>query len=200
MSDDIISAAVLGGGQGGGLDAGVTAGSLADLHGDTIALGRHRADGAHAKVGDRVAVMLGDGTRTHANVVAIYTRALAFGDALLAPELAAGHQTDPMLGTILVKTGDPAAVARRLRALAARYPGLRVQRPRVAGHRERRRPRGEPLARPAVRRDHLRLHLDRRGQHADDDRAAARPRAGAPAARRRDPRPGALDGTLGGRR
>jgi putative ABC transport system permease protein len=70
--------------------------------------------------------MLGDGTRTHATVVAIYTRALAFGDALLAPELAAGHQTDELLGTILVKTGEPTTVARRLRALAARYPGLRV--------------------------------------------------------------------------
>ena len=51
--------------------------------------------------------MLGDGTRTHATVVAIYTRALAFGDALLAPELAAGHQTSPLLGTILVRTGRP---------------------------------------------------------------------------------------------
>ena len=58
--------------------------------------------------------------------MAIYTRALAFGDALLAPELAAGHQTNELLGTILVKTGDPAAVGRRLRALASRYPGLRV--------------------------------------------------------------------------
>ena len=70
--------------------------------------------------------MLGDGTRTHAKVVAIYTRELAFGDALLAPELAAGHQTTPLLGTILVQTGHAAAVARRLRALAPRYPGLRV--------------------------------------------------------------------------
>ena len=70
--------------------------------------------------------MLGDGARTHATVVAIYSRSLGFGDALLAPELAAGHQTDPMLGTILVKTGDPAAVGRRLRALGERYPGLRV--------------------------------------------------------------------------
>jgi putative ABC transport system permease protein len=126
VGDDTVSAAVLSGGQGGGLDAGVTAGSLADLHGDTIALGRHRADDAHAKVGDRVPVMLGDGTRTHARVVAIYTRALAFGDVLLAPELAAGHRTDQMLGTVLVKTGEPAVVARRLRALAPRYPGLRI--------------------------------------------------------------------------
>src|SRR5947209_5621344 len=126
ISDDTISAVILDGGQGGGLDAGVTAGSLAALRGDTIALGRQRADAAHAHVGDRVAVMLGDGTRTHATVVAIYTRALAFGDALLSPELAAGHLTSPLVSTILVRTASPAAVAQRLQALARRYPGLRV--------------------------------------------------------------------------
>jgi putative ABC transport system permease protein len=58
--------------------------------------------------------------------VAIYERELGFGDALLAPELAAGHRTDELLGMVLVKTGDPAGVSRRLRALAARYPGLRI--------------------------------------------------------------------------
>jgi putative ABC transport system permease protein len=104
----------------------VTAGSLAALHGNAIALGRHRADAAHARVGSRVAVMLGDGTPAHATVVAIYTRELAFGDALLAPELAARHQTDPLLGTILIQADNPAAVASRLRALNAQYPGLRV--------------------------------------------------------------------------
>src|SRR4051812_41555640 len=124
VGDDTIPAQILSGGQGGGLDVGVTSGSLAALHGDTIALGRRRADGAHAHVGDRVAIMLGDGTRTHATVVAIYSRALGFGDALLSPELAAGHQTTPLLGTILVHTAHPAAVARRLRKLD--YPGLRV--------------------------------------------------------------------------
>ena len=85
ISDDNISAVILNGGQGGGLDPGVTSGSLTALHGNTIALGRQRAAAAHAHVGDHVAVMLGDGTRTHATVVAIYTRALAFGDALLSP-------------------------------------------------------------------------------------------------------------------
>ena len=149
-SDDTIPAQILAGGQGGGLDVGVTAGSLNALHGDTIALGRHRADAAHAHVGDRVPIMLGDGTRAHATVVAIYSRDLAFGDALLAPELAAGHQTTPLLGTILVQTdrpagGRPAPAGARLRGI----PGLRGQRPRVAGHRDRRRPRDEPLARPA---------------------------------------------------
>jgi putative ABC transport system permease protein len=126
VADDTIPAQVLGGGRGGGLDLDVAAGSLAALHGDAIALGRRRADGAHARVGDRVAVMLGDGTRARAKVVAIYDRALGFGDAILAPELAAGHRTSPLLATILVDTRDPAAVARRVRALAHRYPGLRV--------------------------------------------------------------------------
>jgi putative ABC transport system permease protein len=126
VSDDVIPAQILRGGQGGGLDVDVTAGSLGALHGDTIALGKRRADAAHAEIGDRVPVTLGDGKRTHASVVAIYTRELGFGDALLSAELAAGHQTSPLVGTILVHTADPHAVARRLRALAARYPGLRV--------------------------------------------------------------------------
>src|SRR5215470_16681085 len=125
-SGDTIPAQILAGGQGGGLDVGVTAGSLGALHGDTIARGRNRAAAAHARIGDRVAIMLGDGTQTQATVVAIYTRDLAFGDALLAPELAAGHQTTPLLGTILVGTDQPAAAATRLQALAQRYPGLRV--------------------------------------------------------------------------
>ena len=124
--DDTTPAQILTGGQGGGLDAGVIAGSLSALHGDAIALGRHRADAAHARTGDRMAIMLGDGTRARATVVAIYTRDLAFEDALLAPELAAGHQITPLLGTILVQTDQPAAAATRLQALAQRYPGLQV--------------------------------------------------------------------------
>ena len=45
ISDDTIAAEILSGGQGGGLDVGVSAGSLAALHGNAIALGRSR----HAK-------------------------------------------------------------------------------------------------------------------------------------------------------
>jgi putative ABC transport system permease protein len=126
VSDENVSAAVLDGGQGGGLDVGVTDGSLTRLHRAAVALGRHRADGAHAHVGDRVAFSLGDGTPAQATVVAIYSRSLAFGDVLLTPDLVAGHETSPLLATILVQTGDPAAVTRRLRALAPRYPGLTV--------------------------------------------------------------------------
>jgi putative ABC transport system permease protein len=127
VPNNIVSAQILTGGPGGGLDVGVIAGSLSGLHGDAIALGRHRADAVHARIGGRVAVTLGDGTQTQATVVAIYTRDLAFGDALLAPELASGHQTTPLLNEILIQTDQPATgVAGRLRALGHRYPGLQV--------------------------------------------------------------------------
>lgn len=128
VGDDTIPAAVLAGGQGGGVDAGVTSGSLADLHGDAIALSERRAGGAGATVGDRVRVTLGDGARTGATVVAIYRRELAFGEALLSPELAGGHLSSPQLGAILVSTKQRAAVARRLARLEASYPGLKVER------------------------------------------------------------------------
>src|SRR5436305_9333651 len=126
LSDDVTSAQVLDGGAGGGLDVGVVAGSLARLHGTAVALSRTRADAAHAHVGDRISLMLGDGTQTHATLVAIYTRGLGFGDALIAPALAAGHLGNPLLQTILVRTSNPASVAPRLRKLAARYRGLSV--------------------------------------------------------------------------
>jgi putative ABC transport system permease protein len=70
--------------------------------------------------------MLGDATPARATVVAIYTRGLGFGDALLSPELATGHVGNPLLQTILVRSSEPRTTARRLRALAARYDGLRV--------------------------------------------------------------------------
>ena len=62
---------------------------------------------------------LADARRRHPQrtrrFVAIYTRGLGFGDALVAPELAAGHLGNPLLQTILVRTSNPATVAPRLR-------------------------------------------------------------------------------------
>jgi putative ABC transport system permease protein len=126
VSDDVIPASVLDGGAGGGLDVGVTAGSLTHLRGDTIALSSQRADGAHASVGSTVSVRLADGMHASAMVVAIYSRSLAFGDALLAPELVAGHVASPLLGTVLVQARNAGAVTSRLRAVAAHYPGVAV--------------------------------------------------------------------------
>ena len=125
IGDDTIPAAVVDG-SGGGLDVDVTEGSLSALHGHAIALGRKRANSIHAHVGDRVDVTLGDNTKTTAKVVAVYTRALGFGDALLARGLVAGHQSSPLLDTVLVRAHAVQATAARLQSLASRYPGVRV--------------------------------------------------------------------------
>ena len=61
---------------------------------------------------------LGDGTSSRA-VVAIYTRALAFGDALLAPERAAGDRTDEAVPRRSWSRTVTGPVAKRLRALAS---------------------------------------------------------------------------------
>ena len=132
--------------------------------------------------------MLGDGTRTHATRRGdLHAGAGASATRCSPPSSPPATRPARCSGRSSSGPTTPAAVARRLRALAARYPGLRVSDRASLASASRRRPRDQPLARPAVRRDHLRLHVDRRGQHADDDRAAARPRAGAPAPRRRAP-------------
>ena len=111
------------------LDLDVRAGSLANLRDGTVALGVERAKGAHARVGERVTVMLGDGARVRLRLVATYARSLGFGEVVLPTPVAAAHRTSPLAGVILVRTApgaDRAAVARRLRALATRYPGIHV--------------------------------------------------------------------------
>ncbi len=111
------------------LDLDVRHGSLANLRDGTIALAVDRADGAHARVGERVSMLLGDGTRVHPRVIATYERSLGFGEVVMPTAMAAAHRTSALAPTILVRTApgaDRAAVARRLQALGGRYPGLHV--------------------------------------------------------------------------
>jgi putative ABC transport system permease protein len=73
--------------------------------------------------------MLGDGARVRLRLVAAYARSLGFGEVVLPTPVAAAHRTSPLAGVILVRTtpgATRARVARRLRALATRYPGLHV--------------------------------------------------------------------------
>jgi putative ABC transport system permease protein len=121
MRDNTLAAQVLdvgprGDARPGGVDLDVVHGDIADLRGDAVALSAERARAAHARVGDRVALTLGDGTPARPLVVAIYKRQLAFGDAVLSPALAAGHRSDERLGTIAIRTSRPERVAARLRA------------------------------------------------------------------------------------
>jgi putative ABC transport system permease protein len=111
------------------LDLDVRSGSLADLQGESIAIGARRARAGHVRVGDRVAVALGDGTRARLRVVATYDRTLGFGEFLLPRALAARHSTQPLADAVLVRTAPGTSrsdVERAVRDVAAAHPGLRV--------------------------------------------------------------------------
>lgn len=111
------------------LDLDVTEGSLARLGDDAIALSETRADEASAEVGDRVGLMLGDGTPRRAHVAAVYRRDLGLGEAVLPTAMAARHLTSPLVDAVLVRTAPGAShrrVATRLRAVAEAYPGVAV--------------------------------------------------------------------------
>ena len=82
-------------------------GSLANLRDGTIALAVDRADGAHARVGERVSMLLGDGTRVHPRVVATYERSLGFGEVVMPTAMAAAHRTSPLAPTS--SSGPPRA-------------------------------------------------------------------------------------------
>ncbi len=121
-SDSYPAQAVTPGDVSGLLDLDVTAGSLADLHGDTVALSTDRAHGKH--VGGLVRLWLGDGTRRDLRLVAVYRRSIGFGDYLLPSAVVATHTTSPLIQTVLVDT-DPQAHL-DWQALAAAHPGLRI--------------------------------------------------------------------------
>lgn len=106
------------------LDLDVRSGSLADLRGDTIAIGARRARAGHVHVGDRVAVALGDGTRARLRVVATYERSLGFGEFLLPRAIVAAHATQRLADAVLVRAAPGARPA--LGRVAAAHPGLHV--------------------------------------------------------------------------
>ena len=111
------------------LDLDVRSGSLADLGDTAIALSTTQATAAHAAIGHRVSVTLGDGTRRTARVAAVYRRALGFGDVLLPSAMVSGHRTSPLVDGVLIRTAPgarPDDVAARVRSLLGRYPGLSV--------------------------------------------------------------------------
>ena len=113
----------------GSLDLGVVSGSLADLRGDTVALGRSEAGRLDAKIGDQVEFYLDDGQLAKLRLVATYDRELAFGSHVLPAELARAHSAARLDTSTLVRLApgaDRAAVSAELAGLAERYPGLTV--------------------------------------------------------------------------
>ncbi|MFE9885823.1 FtsX-like permease family protein [Streptomyces scopuliridis] len=113
----------------GTLDLPVASGSLRELHGDTVALSETEALWLGKKVGDRVDLVLGDGTPAKPRVIALYRPNLGFGDVLLPSDVVLPHTTNRLADVVLVATtpdADRDAVATGLTALAKEHPGLAV--------------------------------------------------------------------------
>ncbi|MFC8082313.1 FtsX-like permease family protein [Streptomyces sp. NPDC057340] len=108
------------------VDLGVTDGGLDRLTGATVAVSAEAARTRDAGVGKRVRLVLGDGARVDARVVAVYERGLGFGPVVLSRELAAGHTTTGLDQRALVRTDGTREAGRALTALAAGRPGLAV--------------------------------------------------------------------------
>ncbi|NUR27750.1 MAG: ABC transporter permease, partial [Catenulispora sp.] len=112
-----LSAQGLAGGAAATLDPKVTAGSLAGLNEpDTVALSSMAAH--DTKIGDSRQLWLGDGTKVTLRVVALYDRALGFGDVLLPRDLVAAHAATALDDYVLVNGGGD------LGPLMDRFAGL----------------------------------------------------------------------------
>ncbi|MFI0834499.1 FtsX-like permease family protein [Streptomyces sp. NPDC021140] len=120
------SAMILAPGAGDVLDLGVTDGALDRLTGATVAVSGEAARTRDAGLGKRVRLVLGDGARVDARVVAVYDRGLGFGPVVLSRELAAGHTTTGLDQRALVRTDGTPRAGRALAELAAGRPGLAV--------------------------------------------------------------------------
>ncbi|MFD9868031.1 FtsX-like permease family protein [Streptomyces niveus] len=112
------------------LDLDIRSGSLARLTGDTVAVGADVARSRGATVGQRIRLILGDGTHVTPRVVAVYGRDLGFGPVVLSRDLAMEHTTTRLDQSILIRTdaeagvGASGATRDSLAALVSARPGL----------------------------------------------------------------------------
>ncbi|WP_151477628.1 FtsX-like permease family protein [Streptomyces albicerus] len=110
-------------------DPDVTAGSLAELTKDTVAISELAADQLHLKPGSTLKLTLGDGTPVTLTVAAVYARGLGFGDLTMAHDLVARHVDNPLAATVLVSTSRS---QEELAAAVRKFPGVRVVSPATA--------------------------------------------------------------------
>ncbi|MFI0419139.1 FtsX-like permease family protein [Spongiactinospora sp. 9N601] len=96
------------------VDLGLAAGRLRDLRGPAVAL-----DERVGEVGQRLDLVMGDGARVEARVVATYRRALGFGPIVVSRDLARAHTTTGLDSAVLARPAD-------LGPLLARWPGVAV--------------------------------------------------------------------------
>ncbi|MGW7383864.1 FtsX-like permease family protein [Streptomyces sp. NPDC054794] len=109
------------------LDLDVRDGSLDRLTGATVAVSSDVARSRSASVGHGVRLVLGDGAKVDAKVVAVYARGLGFGTVVLSHDLAASHTTTGLDQSILIRTDGTATARQALTTLAASHPGLALE-------------------------------------------------------------------------
>ncbi|MBC2876086.1 MULTISPECIES: FtsX-like permease family protein [Streptomyces] len=106
-----------------------TAGRLADLKGNAVALPEAAARRMHRGVGDTIGLRMGDGASVDVRIVALFPAREGFETALASTTLLAPHTTTGLPAQILVKAA-PGVPAERLTdelgRLVARHPGLKV--------------------------------------------------------------------------
>ncbi|RCH68580.1 ABC transporter permease [Streptomyces sp. SDr-06] len=91
-------------------DLGVRSGSLTALVPGTVAIDASLAEAAHVRPGDRLPLLLPDGTKAAPKVVATYDRGLGLAQVTLAQADLAAHVTVPN-PTVLLTRATPAATA-----------------------------------------------------------------------------------------
>ncbi|MER7954867.1 FtsX-like permease family protein [Streptomyces sp. NPDC096030] len=93
------------------LDLGVRTGSLADLAPGTVAVDRLLADAAGVTTGERLPLLLPDGSTSSPRVVATYTRGLGLAEITLPASALTGHVTSPYATELFVRGGTAAGLA-----------------------------------------------------------------------------------------
>ncbi|WP_020667869.1 ABC transporter permease [Amycolatopsis nigrescens] len=104
-----------------------TAGSLADLRGNSIALPAKYAEGLD--IGDRIGIQMGDGVPLDVELVAVFPARSGFETGLMPASLVAAHTTSGLLPQILVRAAPgvgPEQLTATLSGFAASLPGLVV--------------------------------------------------------------------------
>lgn len=123
-----VSAQVVGAGAEQVLDPDVAEGDLSRLGEGTIALSTAAARHFRTDLGETLEFRAGDGTEASAEVVALYRSDMAYGWAVLSPDLAEGHLTgdaDAQL-RVLAEPGQEDEAREAVESAAEGYPGALV--------------------------------------------------------------------------
>ncbi|WP_020672507.1 ABC transporter permease [Amycolatopsis nigrescens] len=107
----------------------VTAGKLADLHDDTIAIGRQHAEQLGVGVGGTITLRMGDNTTLDVRVAALFSAPDGYDTLLLPADTLAAHTTQGHATRILVKAdenADPEQLVADLTKVTSAEGGLTV--------------------------------------------------------------------------